>query len=194
MSVRLGYFGSLLFFPFPFPLPFFFLDPRSTPRAPSMSACNSGSCQSFNSSTKPWFHRINICIDVHVLYRGETTFASIKIILYLLIKMQKRKKKKELDRTTWILVQNCPIFKFYFFFIFQEMNWHMVLCYMYELPSNCSWVLVDAIFCWPGSDGMPYSSLPMIFPWKGHCRFTRDSHVTNKLLQNFNMALVMHTR
>lgn len=193
MSVRLGYFGSLLFFPFPFPLPFFFLDPRSTPRAPSMSACNSGSCQSLNSSTKPWFHRINICIDVHVLYRGETTFASIRIILYPLIKMPKKTQLK-----TWSYNLNFSSklshLQILFFFIFQELNWHMVLCYMYELPSNCPWVLVDAIFCWPGSDGMPYSSLPMIFPWKGHCRFTRDSHVTNKLLQNFNMALVMHTR
>lgn len=184
MSVRLGYFGSLLFFPFPFPLPFFFLDPRSTPRAPSMSACNSGSCQSFNSSTKPWFHRINICIDVHVRYTGETTFASIKTIL------PRCKKKKWSYKYTF----SSKLSHLQIYFIFQEINWHMVLCYMYELPSNCPWVLVDAIFCWPGSDGMPYSSLPMIFPWKGHCRFTRDSHVTNKLLQNFTRALVMHTR
>lgn len=83
MSVRLGYFGSLLFFPFPFPFPFFFLDPRSTPRAPSISACNSGSCQSLNSSTIPcihkkWYTWMYWCTCI--LYRGETTFASIKII------------------------------------------------------------------------------------------------------------------
>lgn len=50
----------------------------------------------------------------------------------------KKKKKKELDRTTWILVQNCPIFKFLFFLFFLFFKrwtdiWCCVTCMSYPL-------------------------------------------------------------